>query len=128
MKKLAVLKPILTLFFSEKRGKLWAGMLLAAITVLCGILLLGLSGWFITATAIAGLATASALAFDVFAPAAGIRLLAILRTASRYAERLVTHDATLAVLAAMREKLFRSWAAPQAAKILLRRPSRLLSA
>ncbi len=126
MKKLAVLKPVLTLFFSEKRGKLWAGMLLAAITVLCGILLLGLSGWFITATAIAGLASATALAFDVFAPAAGIRLLAILRTASRYAERLVTHDATLAVLAAMREKLFRSWAAPQAAKTLLRRPSRLL--
>ena len=126
MNKLAVLKPVLKLFFREKRGKLWAGMLLAAVTVLCGILLLGLSGWFITATAIAGLATASALAFDVFAPAAGIRLLAILRTASRYAERLVTHDATLAVLAAMREKLFRSWAAPQAAKELLRRPSRLL--
>jgi len=126
MKKIAVLKPVLKLFFSEKRGKLWAGMLLAAVTVLCGILLLGLSGWFITATAIAGLATATALAFDVFAPAAGIRLLAILRTASRYAERLVTHDATLAVLAALREKLFRSWAAPQAAKELLRRPSRLL--
>src|SRR5690606_546830 len=126
MKKLAVLKPVLTLFFSEKRGKLCAGMLLAAITVLCGILVLGLSGWFITATAIAGMARATALGFDVFAPAAGIRLLAILRTASRYAERLVTHDATLALLAAMREKLFRSWAAPQAAKTLLRRPSRLL--
>lgn len=126
MNRLAVLKPVLKLFFQEKRGKLWLGMFLASVTVLCGILLLGLSGWFITATAIAGLATATAMAFDVFAPAAGIRLLAILRTASRYAERLVTHDATLAILAAMREKLFRSWAAPQAAKELLRRPSRLL--
>lgn len=126
MNKLAVLKPVLKLFFSEKRGLLWAGMLLASITVLCGILLLGLSGWFITATAIAGFSAATAVAFDVFVPAAGIRLLAILRTASRYGERLVTHDATLAVLAAMREKLFRSWAAPQAAKELLRRPSRLL--
>lgn len=126
MTRLAVLKPVLKLFFTEKRGKLWAGMVLAAVTVLCGILLLGLSGWFITATAIAGLSVATAVVFDVFAPGAGIRLLAIMRTASRYAERLVTHDATLAVLAAMREKLFRSWAAPQAAKELLRRPSRLL--
>lgn len=126
MNKLVVLKPVLKLFFSEKRGMLWAGMLLAAVTVLCGILLLGLSGWFITATAIAGFSVATAVVFDVFAPAAGIRLLAILRTASRYGERLVTHDATLAVLAAMREKLFRSWAAPEAAKELLRRPSRLL--
>ncbi|WP_439271589.1 thiol reductant ABC exporter subunit CydC [Pseudochrobactrum sp. HB0163] len=126
MNRLAVLKPVLKLFFTEKRTMLWAGMVLAAITVLCGILLLGLSGWFLTATAIAGLSAATALAFDVFAPAAGIRLLAILRTASRYCERLVTHDATLAVLAALREKLFRSWAAPQAARQLLRRPSRLL--
>ncbi len=122
----AVLKPVVTLFFNAKRGKLWAGIGLAALTVLCGILLLGLSGWFITATAIAGFSLATAVVFDVFAPAAGIRLLAIMRTASRYGERLVTHDATLAVLAALREKLFRSWAAPQAAKQLLRRPSRLL--
>lgn len=126
MRKLAVLKPVLLLFFREKRGKLWLGMMLATITVLSGILLLGLSGWFITATALAGLSLAATMAFDVFVPTAGIRLLAILRTASRYGERLVTHDATLAVLAAMREKLFRSWAAPQAAKQLLRRPSRLL--
>lgn len=126
MNKLAVLKPVLRLFFREKRGKLLIGMLLAAITVLSGILLLGLSGWFITATAIAGFSIATAIGFDIFLPAAGIRLLAILRTVSRYGERLATHDATLAVLAALRETLFRSWAAPQAAKELLRRPSRLL--
>jgi len=74
----------------------------AAVTVLAGIALLGLSGWFITATAIAGLTTATALAFDVFMPSSGIRLLALGRTAARYGERLVTHDATLAVLAGLR--------------------------
>jgi ATP-binding cassette subfamily C protein CydC len=80
------------------------------LTVGAGIALLGLSGWFITATAVAGLSAASAITFDVFAPSAGIRLLAIGRTASRYGERLTTHDATLSVLAALRERLFRGWA------------------
>lgn len=107
--------------------KLWlGGAALAALTVLMGMALLGLSGWFITATALAGLLPATALMFDVFMPSAGIRLLAVGRTGARYAERLVTHDATLAVLAALREKLFRSWAAPQAARLLLQRPARLL--
>lgn len=107
--------------------KLWlGGAALAALTVVMGMALLGLSGWFITATALAGLLPATALVFDVFMPSAGIRLLAVGRTGARYAERLVTHDATLAVLAALREKLFRSWATPQAARQLLQRPARLL--
>lgn len=120
------LQPILRLFFRTKGTVLLAGIATATVTVLAGIALLGLSGWFITATAIAGLSVATAVVFDVFAPAAGIRLLAILRTGSRYLERLVTHDATLAILAALREKLFRSWARPWAANALLKRPARLL--
>ncbi len=120
------LQPILRLFFRTKGTALLAGIATATVTVLAGIALLGLSGWFITATAIAGLSVATAVVFDVFAPAAGIRLLAILRTGSRYLERLVTHDATLAILAALREKLFRNWARPQAADALLKRPARLL--
>lgn len=107
--------------------RLWlGGALLAAVTVLMGMALLGLSGWFITATALAGLVPAAALVFDVFMPSAGIRLLAVGRTGARYAERLVTHDATLAVLAALRERLFRHWSRPQAAHLLLLRPARLL--
>lgn len=107
--------------------RLWlGGALLAALTVLMGMALLGLSGWFITATALAGLVPATALVFDVFMPSAGIRLLAVGRTGARYAERLVTHDATLAVLAALREKLFRHWSRPQAARLLMLRPARLL--
>jgi ATP-binding cassette subfamily C protein CydC len=107
--------------------KLWlGGAALASLTVLMGMALLGLSGWFIAATALAGLLPATALVFDVFMPSAGIRLLAVGRTGARYAERMVTHDATLAVLAALRQKLFLHWARPQAARLLLQRPARLL--
>ncbi len=107
------------------RPFLWGG-LLAAVTVLTGMALLGLSGWFITATALAGLHAATAFTFDVFMPSAGIRLLALGRTASRYGERLVTHDATFAVLASLRVRLFRGWARAEAARELLMRPARLL--
>lgn len=124
-RSLARLKPILKLFFAERRTGLLLGALMATMTVAAGIALLGLSGWFITATAIAGL-SAAAFTFDVFAPAAGIRFLAIVRTAARYGERLTTHDATLSVLAALRERLFRGWAVSGAARDLLRRPARLL--
>lgn len=120
------LRPVLAFFIGERRGALLGGALLAAVTVLAGVALLGLSGWFITATAIAGLSSATALVFDVFAPSAGIRLLALGRTAARYGERLVTHDATLRLLAGLRERLFRGWAGPGAARLLLMRPARLL--
>ncbi|MBY5369923.1 ATP-binding cassette domain-containing protein [Rhizobium leguminosarum] len=122
----ADLKPILRLFLAERRRALLLGAALSAATVTAGIALLGLSGWFITATSLAGLSAAAAITFDVFAPSAGIRLLAIIRTAARYGERLATHDATLSVLAALRERLFRGFAEPGAARTLLHRPAKLL--
>ncbi|MGR9349067.1 amino acid ABC transporter ATP-binding/permease protein (plasmid) [Rhizobium leguminosarum] len=122
----ADLKPILRLFLAERRRALLLGAALSAATVTAGIALLGLSGWFITATSLAGLSAAVAITFDVFAPSAGIRLLAIVRTVARYGERLATHDATLGVLAALRERLFRDFAEPGAARALLHRPARLL--
>ena len=123
---LSNLKPIVRLFLSERRRGLLLGATLSATTVSAGIALLGLSGWFITAAGIAGLSAATIATFDVFMPSAGIRLLALGRTASRYGERLTTHDATLSVLAALREALFRGWAAPGAARELIRRPAGLL--
>lgn len=120
------LKPVINLFFSNQRRGLLIGAALAATTVASGIALLGLSGWFITASAIAGISTTTAVTFDVFAPSAGIRLLALGRTAARYGERLTTHDATLGVLASLRERLFRGWAQAGAATDLMRRPARLL--
>ncbi|MGV8939690.1 MAG: thiol reductant ABC exporter subunit CydC [Allorhizobium sp.] len=123
---LSVLTPILSLFLRERRGMLLAGAALAGVTAIAGIALLGVSGWFITATAIAGLVPATALAFDVFSPSAAIRFLALARTGARYGERLATHDATLSVLAGLRETLFRGYAAPKAARALALRPAKLL--
>ncbi|WP_372084211.1 amino acid ABC transporter ATP-binding/permease protein [Tistrella mobilis] len=114
------------LFFRMRRKPLLGGIAAAALTVLAGVALLGLSGWFITATAAAGSAAATALAFDVFRPAAGIRMLALLRTGGRYGERLVSHDATLGLLAELRERLFRAHAGPDRARALKARPARLL--
>ena len=57
----------------------WAmarGAALTAIVLLMGAGLLGLSGWFITATGLAGLAGIG-IAFDVFRPSAGVRFLAL---------------------------------------------------
>jgi ATP-binding cassette subfamily C protein CydC len=126
MSTLRSLGPVIRLFTAERRRSLLLGGVLSAATVLAGMGLLGLSGWFITATSLAGLSAAAAITFDVFAPSAGIRLLAIVRTAARYGERLTTHDATLGVLAALRERLFRGWAEPAAATALIRRPAKLL--
>ncbi|MEW6021008.1 MAG: thiol reductant ABC exporter subunit CydC [Pseudomonadota bacterium] len=117
---------VLRLFLRSDARRLLLGAGLSTLTVLAGIALLGMSGWFITATCLAGLSATAALAFNVFVPSAGIRLLALGRTFGRYAERLVTHDATLGVLANLRVTLFRGWAEPQAARALLLRPGRLL--
>ncbi|MCX8998139.1 thiol reductant ABC exporter subunit CydC [Rhizobiaceae bacterium BDR2-2] len=123
MKALSI---VLARFLAEKRLALALGFLLAALTALAGIVLLSLSGWFITATALAGLTAATAYAFDVFVPSAGIRFLALFRTAARYGERVVSHDATLSVLAGMRETLFRAFATAGMSRALALRPARLL--
>ncbi|WP_409026619.1 ATP-binding cassette domain-containing protein [Janthinobacterium sp. SUN098] len=126
MKTSLISHPVLRQLLLVQPRKLIGGAVLAALTAVAGMALLGLSGWFITATSIAGLHASTAILFDVFGPSAGIRLLAIGRTGSRYAERLVTHDATFAALAAIRVQLFRGWSRPEAASRLLRQPARLL--
>jgi ATP-binding cassette subfamily C protein CydC len=78
------------------------GALLGLLASLSGIGLLALSGWFITATAVAGLHVATAKLFNFFLPGIGVRMLAISRTLARYAERLTTHDATFRILRNLR--------------------------
>ncbi len=78
------------------------GLLLTMTTIIAGIGLLSLSGWFLSAAAVAGLTAATALAFNFFTPAGGVRFLSIARTASRYGERLVTHEATFRLLTNLR--------------------------
>ncbi|XPF95986.1 thiol reductant ABC exporter subunit CydC [Colwellia sp. RE-S-Sl-9] len=79
------------------------GALLSVITVLANISLLAISGWFITLMAIGGI---TGITVNYFTPAAIIRFLAIVRTAGRYAERMLTHRATFNALAHMRHYFY----------------------
>jgi ATP-binding cassette, subfamily C, bacterial CydC len=94
-----VLAPYLALY---KRHKwlLSLGIILAIVTLLASIGLITLSGWFLSASAAVGFA--GAYTFNYMLPAAGVRGAAIVRTAGRYFERLVSHDATFRVLQHLR--------------------------
>jgi ATP-binding cassette subfamily C protein CydC len=81
------------------------GIVLALLTAFSTIALLTLSGWFISASAIAGLG-GDVFLFNFVLPAAQIRALAITRTLGRYGERLVTHEATFRVLTEIRVWFF----------------------
>lgn len=79
------------------------GIALMLLSTIASLVLLGLSGWLIAASAMAGLGLIAAV--DIFTPGGGIRLAAITRTLARYTERLATHRATLGLLAAVRTRL-----------------------
>ncbi|OZB39741.1 MAG: thiol reductant ABC exporter subunit CydC [Acidiphilium sp. 34-60-192] len=85
--------------FRPSLTQLLAGIGLASIVILANAGLVALAGWFIAAMALSGL---GGPLLNYFAPAAAIRGLAILRTGGRYSERLLTHDATLRLLATLR--------------------------
>ncbi len=97
----------------QRKGRLLLGAVLMLITLLAGLGLLALSGWFITATALAGLlmAAGTLITFDVYVPGGGIRAFALTRTAGRYMERVYNHDTVLRLLADIRVHVFRSLAA-----------------
>lgn len=93
-------------------GSLLAAAAAAAAVSIAAAALLGVSGWFLTGAAIAGLAgPAVAITFNFLLPSAVIRLLAILRTGLRYVERLSSHHAALEALAGIRPRLFERMAA-----------------
>lgn len=93
--------------FHRQYRKLFYAWLLALVTALAGMALLGISGWFISAAALAGLAASGpAVAFNLLTPSSGIRAFALGRTVSRYFERLVSHDATFHVMQQLRTRLF----------------------
>lgn len=77
---------------------------LLLVTLVAGTALLAVSGHFLTAAALAG---TGALGFNFFGPSAGIRALTFVRILSRYAEKLVGHDATLRIARDLRVWFFR---------------------
>ena len=83
-----------------------AGLALAILAAAASAALMGLAGWLIVRSAQTGLSTTST--FSWIYPAAGVEALALVRTAARYGERLITHGATLRVLARLRAGVFAS--------------------
>ena len=93
----------LIILFKPQLPLMLLGAFLSVITVLANISLLAVSGWFITLMAIAG---TTGITVNYFTPAAIIRFLAIVRTAGRYAERMLTHRATFNALAHLRHYFY----------------------
>lgn len=93
-------------------GHLALAAVAGAMLTAASVLLLGLSGWFITGAALAGVAGGAAIAaFNYLLPSAAIRFLAIARTGARYIERVSGHAAALKALARLRPALFDGLAA-----------------
>ncbi|BBI50878.1 hypothetical protein HORIV_32990 [Vreelandella olivaria] len=96
------------LLLLRRRRRFLLGALLVFVTLIAGLALLGLSGWFITASALAGIALSMGLParLDVYVPGGGIRFFALARTIARYMERLYNHNTVLTLLADLRYRVF----------------------
>lgn len=101
---LALLRPYIALY-KHYFWQIVIGLGLAILTLFASVFLLSLSGWFLASTAVVGVA--GLYTFNYMLPAAGVRAAAIMRTASRYAERLVDHNTTFKILAYLRTLAFK---------------------
>jgi ATP-binding cassette, subfamily C, bacterial CydC len=86
------------------RRRLAVAAALAVGAFLAGAALLAVAGWFIAASAVAGLAVTTTFSF--LYPSAAIRALALARTVGRYGERISTHSVTLKLVGRLRVTLF----------------------
>ena len=83
------------------------GILCAVLAAASAVGLLALSGWFLAGAATAGVGGILAVqGFNYLLPSAAIRAAAILRTGTRYGERMLSHRAALFALAEVRTALF----------------------
>jgi ATP-binding cassette subfamily C protein CydC len=80
------------------------GLGLAILAAAASAALMGLAGWLIVRSAETGLSATST--FSWMYPSAGVEALAVVRTASRYGERLITHGTTLQMQARLRARVF----------------------
>ena len=102
-----VLLSILKLYWRYSPAWFMAGLAIAILTALASITLLATAGWFLGATALFGAtALGSTVVFNTIYPGFLIRTAALTRTVSRYAERVVSHDATFRFLARLRLYVF----------------------
>ena len=91
---------------------LWViSWILGLVTALSMITLLMVSGWFITGAALAGMIAVGSHSFNYMLPAGIIRMLAMARTAGRYGELMVSHNAVFDLLKTLRLRFFNRLAA-----------------
>ena len=81
-----------------------AGLVLAVLAESCSVGLVGLSGWFIASSAVAGASAYSA--FSYLAPSGGVRAFALGRIATNYANRVVLHSAAVRRVSAARLRFY----------------------
>jgi ATP-binding cassette subfamily C protein CydC len=81
-----------------------AGLTLAVVAESCSVGLVGLAGWFIASSAVAGAGTYSA--FSYLGPSGGVRAFALGRIGANYASRVVLHSAALRRISAARLKFY----------------------
>ncbi|MCP1660859.1 thiol reductant ABC exporter subunit CydC [Neisseria perflava] len=105
-------KPIALRDLLRRHTDMWliSGLLgVAACTA--AVCLLMVSGWFLAASALAGLVALGSHRFNYMLPAAVIRMLAIIRTAARYGELSVSHHTVFGLLKNLRVSVFTCLAA-----------------
>ena len=100
----------LTQLFSTQLDKWLIAALLGILTALSVIGLLMTSGWFISAAAMAGMVALGSHSFNYLVPAAIIRVMAMVRTAGRYGEMMVSHHAVFGLLQRLRVRFFNQFA------------------
>lgn len=100
----------LTQLFSTQLDKWLIAALLGILTALSVIGLLMTSGWFISAAAMAGMVALGSHSFNYLVPAAIIRVMAMVRTAGRYGEMMVSHHAVFGLLQGLRVRFFTQFA------------------
>lgn len=100
----------LTQLFSTQLDKWLIAALLGIMTALSVIGLLMTSGWFISAAAMAGMVALGSHSFNYLVPAAIIRVMAMVRTAGRYGEMMVSHHAVFGLLQRLRVRFFTQFA------------------
>lgn len=100
----------LTQLFSTQLDKWLIAACLGMMTALSVIGLLMTSGWFISAAAMAGMVALGSHSFNYLVPAAIIRVMAMVRTAGRYGEMMVSHHAVFGLLQRLRVRFFNQFA------------------
>ena len=95
-----------TYIFEPFRKNWWKGFGLLALWTLAFVALPSISGWFLAMSSL--VFTTANISFSYLIPSAFIRLLSIIRTATRYFERLENHKTTLSLQQSLQLKVFQS--------------------